>query len=346
MKKKFIQIMGWYINLQRIIQLLNNEQLSVLTKSLKDVNGIDSPDSQLAITRSLAKKELEKWLHINKVETLEKLVVDNKLEKGCLFTHYSDFYGRGLSKYYKFIPKNAVALIYSKLKISSGYKTIIKYSPNNLVSNSSWGRLSGHSRLFVFGYIEDIEGKIISARPYIIGDIYNDINNLVDNWNYNNYGELHITNIDSFSKVIDFLEKETQSLNLQELKNISEEYIKKSFAEIIHEGSVPKDWGGEKSDLFSNNVIINRKKVSSAFMFKGPAKFHKMKISDLGKNGDQIDRLFSEPAELMVLQHSHEVSSEVRNMMRAYAERIFNLKHFIIIDGYDTLRILKAYNKI
>ncbi|WP_131116381.1 hypothetical protein [Lichenihabitans psoromatis] len=70
-----------------------------------------------------------------------------------------------------------------------------------------------------------------------------------------------------------------------------------------------------------------------------------MTLADLGKNGDQIDRLFSEPADLMVLQHCNEITSPVRAMMRAYATRMGQLKTYCIINGFDTLRILNAYEK-
>jgi hypothetical protein len=129
------------------------------------------------------------------------------------------------------------------------------------------------------------------------------------------------------------------------MKNIPENEIKQAIAEIVHEGEVPKDWGGEKSDLFTSNLSIGGKFHPSAFLLKGPAKFSEMKMSHLGKNGDQIDRLFSEPADLLILQHCHKVSTSVRNTMRAFASRIHDLRYFTIIDGYDTLRLLKAYDK-
>jgi hypothetical protein len=109
---------------------------------------------------------------------------------------------------------------------------------------------------------------------------------------------------------------------------------------------VPKDWGGESSDLFSSRVVLGGRRISTAFLLKGPAKFHPMTPADLGKNGDQIGRLFSEPADLLVLQHCHEVTVAVRKQMRAYAQQMGNPRRFCIIDGYDTLRILKAYEKL
>lgn len=70
-----------------------------------------------------------------------------------------------------------------------------------------------------------------------------------------------------------------------------------------------------------------------------------MKMTHLGKNGDQIDRLFTEPADLFVLQHCHEITSPVRSAMRAYAQQIGRPRLYCVIDGYDTIRILEAYGK-
>jgi hypothetical protein len=43
-------------------------------------------------------------------------------------------------------------------------------------------------------------------------------------------------------------------------------------------------------DLWTRMLSINGNPVRAAFVFKGPAAFRPMKIADLGKNGDQIDR--------------------------------------------------------
>jgi hypothetical protein len=133
--------------------------------------------------------------------------------------------------------------------------------------------------------------------------------------------------------------------DLDALRNIPEREIKKAFAEIIGEPNVPKDWGGERSDLFSDRVRLDDKRIATALMFKGPAQFAPLTPAGLGKNGDQIDRLFSEPADLLILQHCHEITPAVRGQMRAYAQQIGKLKLFCIIDGYDTLRLLHAYKK-
>jgi hypothetical protein len=130
------------------------------------------------------------------------------------------------------------------------------------------------------------------------------------------------------------------------LKTIPESALKRAVAEIIHEDKIPRDWGGEQSDLFSSNVSVEKRYMPAAFLFKGPARFTEMKMSHLGKNGDQIVRLFAEPARLLVLQHCHNVSSAVRSTMRAFASRLHDLRYFAILDGQDTVRLLSAYKKV
>ena len=62
--------------------------------------------------------------------------------------------------------------------------------------------------------------------------------------------------------------------------------------EIINEPNVAKDWGGERSDMFSSRVAIDGTRISAAFAFKGPAQFQPMTMAQLGKNGDQIGSAF------------------------------------------------------
>jgi hypothetical protein len=155
---------------------------------------------------------------------------------------------------------------------------------------------------------------------------------------------VHIDGIDEFSSVRELPPKRTKA-NLARLKLVPESRIKRAFAEIIGEPFVQKDWGGERSDLFTSRVRIQGDRISTAFVFKGPAQFQPMTLAQLGKNGDQIDRLFTEPADLFVLQHCHEITPPVRGAMRAYAQQIGRPRLYCVIDGYDTIRLLEAYGK-
>jgi len=155
--------------------------------------------------------------------------------------------------------------------------------------------------------------------------------------------EVFVDTIDSFHEVQRVKARDKKQIDM--LRKISEAQVKQAFAEIINEPTVPNDWGGERSDLFTTALKLGGRRITAAFAFKGPAKFHPMTMADLGKNGDQIDRLFSEPADLLILQHCHEITPPVRGAMRAYAQQMGRPRLFCLIDGYDTARIFTAYSK-
>lgn len=67
-----------------------------------------------------------------------------------------------------------------------------------------------------------------------------------------------------------------------------------------------------------------------------------MTVKNLGKNGDQISRLFDEPADIFILHHCNRVTAEMIKTMRAFASNYQKLSRFCIIDGEDTIRVLKA----
>jgi hypothetical protein len=346
-----VNITAWYLNSERVSQLIGSQRLLSIAQVLKGFSGRASLMSKEDITKTALKEEVENWLHNNSVPSLGECIAKKiKLKQGDLFTIFQNFYGKGLAKYSHFsennLPNDAVAELHNKTQVDKNIRIRFLYSPKNIISSTAWSRLSGYTRLFVFGYIEKINSQEIIARPYVIGDLHTGFPSTSRNiWQSNNYGEIHPSQIDQFSSISEVYKTEKSAPDLKQLRNIPEEKVKTYFAEIIHECHIPKDWGGEKSDLFSSNVSIEGKFLSTAFLFKGPAKFKPMTLSELGKNGDQIDRLFTEPANLLILQHCHKVTTSVRNTMRAFACRIHDLRYFSIIDGHDTLRILQAYNK-
>ena len=110
---------------------------------------------------------------------------------------------------------------------------------------------------------------------------------------------------------IDFASPVTKA-ELEAILRVPEDTVKNAFAGLISESFVPKDWGGERSDLYTSRVFVRGRQISAAWLFKGPGYPYPMTVKALGKPGDQIGRLFSEPAELLVLQHCHHVTPSRR----------------------------------
>jgi hypothetical protein len=67
-----------------------------------------------------------------------------------------------------------------------------------------------------------------------------------------------------------------------------------------------------------------------------------MTVRALGKNGDQMVRLFRESAELLVLQHCREITPNLIDMMDKFAHDPRKPYFYMIFDGADTARVLKS----
>ncbi len=149
-----------------------------------------------------------------------------------------------------------------------------------------------------------------------------------------------IDHIDSFSKI------GSQSRN--GMQAISEKTIKKAFAKIIGERGSFKDWGGEKSDLYTTRIRLKGKRIATAIAFKGKATSGKLVPGKMGKNGDQINRLFEEPAELFLIVYGGQIDSSIISQMQAFAvgKAMSGRKiYYGVIDGTDLGRLASAYSK-
>lgn len=207
-------------------------------------------------------------------------------------------------------------------------------------SSSATGNLTGSKRAYLIGTITDLARERIELRPVFIG-----IRSFVDD----NVAAKCLTaglrvypsDIGQFNG-IDFTSPLTEA-ELEAVLRVPEDAVKRAFAGLIGESYVPKDWGGERSDLYTSRVFARERQVSAAWLFKGgPGYSRAMDVKALGKNGDQIDRLFTEPAELLVLQHCHQIKPSVVGMMDSYAYDARRPRLYMIIDGADTGRILRS----
>jgi hypothetical protein len=340
----------WYLNARRVIELIRVNSISADLQNIASLDAIDDA-MRKNVTLSILKDGVTRWLRATNPPTLGQLLISNELRPGSLFTFYTNYFFKGLSKVSEALRKGKTTIPmaegYAKLdEFRANGRIQFQFSHEHLTSSSAWGELSGQKRLLLLGAVKDMSGDVIQALPWVIAnpipDLFEPQTVIGSHW-YNRL-EIFADQIDNFERVRE-LDYRPSKTDLSLLQPIPEASIKQAFAEIIGEPSVPKDWGGERSDLFTTAVALGGKRVSTAIAFKGPAKFHPMTVADLGKNGDQIDRLFTEPADLFILQHCHEITQPVRGMMRAYAQQMGRPKLFCLISGYDTLRILKAYGR-
>lgn len=318
-------------------------------KNLKDyflqIAGLDKNTQDLLI-KGKFETEIVDFISRYKINSLEELLLDGNIKEGQLVIFNGALYFRGLNRAIEKMERGekTFALFHRKFPEFNNILFEGNFSSEHLTCNTATAELTRYNRKFIFGYIKKVENLKINVRPIIIADRLLDSpqNPYIE---YRNNFKIMPERIDEFKYI---LARDHKYFDVKELANYPEKQIKKWFAEIINEGNIPKDWGGESSDLFSSHIHYEGRRYYAAFLFKGPSCFHKMTLKDLGKNGDQIVRLFNEPADILVLQHCHYIRSEVIKTMEAFASRFYSPKYYCVVDGIDTLRILKGYmiNKI
>jgi hypothetical protein len=225
----------------------------------------------------------------------------------------------------------------------------LSYSADRVVSDTTRMELASGSEVAIIAQLRhhDKERAILTFEPLVIGGPSLEVDPKIMPessaiWLGFAFGEVFAEDIDEFSAIRGV----PVPPDIAIMQRISEHAVKTCLAEILGQ-SAPKDWGGEQSDLYSAHLHLSGRQTTGAFLLKGPARFTPMGLNHLGKNNDQIVRLANEPAEVLIVQHCHEILSPVRSTLRAFANSLGTIRRrYCLVDGADTLRILEAYGKI
>jgi hypothetical protein len=100
---------------------------------------------------------------------------------------------------------------------------------------------------------------------------------------------------------------------------LPEKDFKLGTARILGNRGSFKDWGGERNDLYSTHLKLKGKRYATAFGFKGPGKTGVLTPGKMGKNGDQIQRLFNSTAQVFIVQYEGEIAESVSAQMQQLA---------------------------
>jgi DNA-binding Lrp family transcriptional regulator len=132
-------------------------------------------------------------------------------------------------------------------------------------------------------------------------------------------------------------------------RKIPEKQFKYGIAALAKQSGNFDDWGGEPNDLYTSKIRVHGQRKAMAFAFKGPATTGKLTPKKLGKNGDQIQRLFNSPADVFIVQYHSQIDESVVEQMKrfAIANSVTESKQvwFGVIDGDDTNRLISAFPK-
>lgn len=160
-----------------------------------------------------------------------------------------------------------------------------------------------------------------------------------------------VDEIDSFAKIRGVSPSDiADRLDKHGVLNVPEATVKLAIQKILGEMNPHKDWGGERSDLFTTRVLLGGKRTPTAMLLKGPGiRRATLHPAQLGLRGDQGQRLFTEAATLFVLQFNGKVDSTVNQQMEiltSFRKMQGKRTIYCVIDGTDTARLLRAYNYI
>ena len=334
------KVQPYFLHMRLLLSLIGVNRSRSLEDRIARISDFDNLARKALIDDELTGHAMA-LISTNKIAPLEELLLTNHPQVGQLVTSHLPFYykGAGPAAIKQESGKKAYASFRAKLPDFDDLEVQGQFSAEHFTYSSSAGRLSGRCTRFMLARVEAIGGGILKLRPILIGDrfyVRDDQSIFVDK----NALRIYPEDISEFSKLASF---ESQVWNIERMRTISEKQIKEWFAEIVHEDFVPKDWGGEQSDLYTTRVTVRGNRASTAFLLKGPAKFHPLSIKDLGANGDQIVRLFQEPADVHIVQHCHFIKPQVLHHLDAFASRPYARSLYCAVDGVDTLRILTGY---
>jgi hypothetical protein len=228
---------------------------------------------------------------------------------------------------------------------NTDFKVILEYGTEHILSDTLRAELEAGDLISVIAIFRKKEGNTLYFRPIVMGAPWmsgdDEGMDVWAMWENSTHFEHFIEDFKEFERI-----RETpvpQDFAVMEL--ISEKAFKQCLAKLLGDQS-GIDWGGEMSDHFTSQLHLNNKRVTAAFLLKGPAKFSPMKLNHLGKNNDQIYRLAQEPAQVLFVQHCHDIESAVRATLRAFAVQPGRPRRYCLIDGRDSLRLLQAYNLV
>ena len=328
------KLVAFYLSRDRVLSLVDTAKLPLL--HMQALQGADVPMATAVLSNAVGAHLLEA-IATGGVRTLQQLAVDGSLTQGIPFIYNGHFNGKGFGADNK---KPSLTLTEQLDEPLECKKLVLEFSKNGLVNETAYTRMSGSTRLFAYAYVADITPDSVRAIPYAIGDLV--LSRSAMSLPFASTLELQPTEIAQFAGMDPMWAPSKTEFAL--LAEVPERRVKEIIAGLLGEFSVPTDWGGEESDLFSAQLLVGEARRTGAFLLKGPAKFHPMMPRDLGKNGDQLNRLFNIPADIYVLQHCHTISAAVRKTIEAFAlQRSFTAScRYLIMDGYDTARLLRA----
>ena len=153
--------------------------------------------------------------------------------------------------------------------------------------------------------------------------------------------QITVDEIASFSKVRKITQGDEALVN-----KMPERTINSGICNIILQKE-KKDWGGEMNDIFTTKLVVKTTRVAAAFALKGQGTKGTLTPRKMGKNGDQIIRLFNGVSDIYFVVHNDTVEESIYDLMYAHAtaKSVLTGKKILwcVVDLSDLARLVAAY---
>ncbi len=291
-------------------------------------------------------ERLERWLRTHEVPALETVVLDGRCCVGRIIWTELDFH-------WSDVASERLACHNGSTDVRSDFHAIAAitddehrhvhgtFNPIRLTCSTSNSELHGVRMQYMLAQIAAVDLRTIELRPLAIATrlLPPPPHRWASDWQ-----RIDPRQVDQFAEA-DWTAN-LQLSDLEPLRDVPEAEVKIIIADLLGEKVVPKDWGGEQCDLWTSNLLVDGRPHTAAFLLKGPGAWKPMTIKLLGKNGDQLNRLADTAAEVLVVQHCNVIRPEVWSMVQRLASDYRNPRRYMIIDGFDTVRLLRFHGRL
>lgn len=321
----------WFANQDGLVDLLGipaSQQSAYLPANL---------DSQRdrAMKQHALVEILEQRLQEDAPPELQELVLASTPQQGQLISIEQAFY-------FKLNRGSGMVRIHAALDTDSSWTLEGLVDSDRFPFYSTFEHLSGRTSVLIIASLSAMEGRHLRIRPLFVGHrSWSDVPREAFGVSSR---RIHPMDVDHFSQV-DW-KRPLTATEIKLMAEMPETSVKEALAKIIGVPFVPKDWGGERSDLVTNSLIIRGKQMSAVWLLKGRSIRGSMTLAALGKNGDQIERLTTDPSELIVVQHNGYITAPVIHMAEAFAHNMRNPRYYMILDGQATAMVLRDHGHL
>lgn len=332
--RREVSYYSWFLHRDVVDTLLQDEparRTDVISRLLK---GWRTPDAESDNRR------IDAWLRSHDVPSLESVVLRGDARPGLLVWVEQEFRWSDVATEHRAgrVGATVRSTFSGRLAGHPALRIHGSFNPGRLTCSTALSELQGNRTQYVLGSIAEVGAEEIEVRPIVIGTRL--AGPPTAGWHWGDWQSVQPRHVDQF-RGADW-DSPPHPDDLAAVRQIPESAVKAAFASLIGEPVVPKDWGGEQFDLWTTRLTVDGQPTSAAFLLKGPAAPGRMTVATLGRNGDQLDRLAGSTARLLVVQHCDEITPAVTGTLRAYASDYRDVRRYMVIDGYDTYRILVA----